>query len=57
MDSVTEARTAITLFYHEDHSVERVAVLLQIPENTVKTHLRRAREVLRTAWLGQEDES
>jgi len=58
MDQLTTAqRAAITLFYHEDHSVERVAELLRIPENTVKTHLRRAREALRTAWLAQENES
>lgn len=48
-------RAAVTLYYHEDHSVERTAELLQLPVNTVKTHLRRAREALRTGWLAQEE--
>jgi len=56
--SLTPAqRAAITLFYHEDHSVERTAEILQLPVNTVKTHLRRAREALRTGWLAQEEAS
>jgi RNA polymerase sigma-70 factor, ECF subfamily len=42
-------RAAVTLFYYEDHSVERVAETLGIPENTVKTHLSRARAILREA--------
>jgi RNA polymerase sigma-70 factor, ECF subfamily len=44
-------RAAVTLFYYEDHSVERVAETLGMPENTVKTHLSRARAMLREAWL------
>ncbi len=41
----------VTLFYFEGHSVEQVAAVLEMNENTVKTHLSRARAVLREAWL------
>jgi RNA polymerase sigma-70 factor (ECF subfamily) len=50
-------RAAVTLFYYEGRSVEQVAAVLGIPENTAKTHLLRARAALRTAWtheLGEE---
>ncbi len=44
-------RAAVTLYYYEDRSVEQVAAVLGMPENTVKTHLSRARAALRAAWL------
>jgi RNA polymerase sigma-70 factor (ECF subfamily) len=44
-------RAAVTLFYYEGKSVEQVAASLAMPENTVKTHLSRARAALRAAWL------
>jgi len=47
-------RAAVSLYYYEDQAVERVAEVLGIPENTVKTHLSRARAVLREAWLREE---
>ncbi len=47
-------RAAVSLYYFEDHSVERVAEALGLPGNTVKTHLSRARAVLREAWLRTE---
>ena len=50
-------RAAVTMFYYEGRSVEQVAAILSMPENTVKTHLLRARAALRTAWthtLGDE---
>jgi len=50
-------RAAVTLFYYEDQSVERVAEVLAMPENTVKTHLSRARATLRAAWLREESAS
>ena len=50
-------RAAVTLYYWEDRSVEDVAGLLGLPENTVKTHLSRARALLRAAWLEAEEES
>ena len=56
VDGLTPAqRAAVTLYYHEDHSVERTAELLHLPVNTVKTHLRRAREALRSGWLAEEE--
>ena len=47
-------RAAVTLYYYEDRSVEQVAAILGMPENTVKTHLSRARAALRTAWQREE---
>lgn len=43
-------RMAVTLYYYEDRSVEQAAAILEMPENTVKTHLARARAALRAAW-------
>jgi RNA polymerase sigma-70 factor (ECF subfamily) len=55
MDRLTETqRTVVTLFYHQDRSVEEVARTLGLPENTVKTHLHRARAALRAAWMEEE---
>lgn len=51
-------RSAVTMFYYEGHSVEQVASVLGMPENTVKTHLLRARAALRAAWPHEtEDEA
>ena len=47
-------RTVVTLYYYQDRSVAEVAKTLNMPENTVKTHLSRAREALRTGWLRQD---
>ena len=44
-------RAAVALYYLEDRSVGQVARALDLPENTVKTHLSRARAALRAAWL------
>lgn len=38
----------ITLFYLQDRSVEDVALMLDLPEGTVKSHLHRARRALAT---------
>jgi RNA polymerase sigma-70 factor (ECF subfamily) len=55
MDSLSEVqRTVVLLYYYEDRSVEEVARILEIPEGSVKTHLHRARALLRAAWLEQE---
>ena len=43
-------RSVVTMFYYEGRSVEQVSTLLGMPENTVKTHLLRARAALRAAW-------
>jgi DNA-directed RNA polymerase specialized sigma24 family protein len=34
--------------------VQEIAVVLAMPENTVKTHLRRARAALREAWTREQ---
>ena len=47
-------RTVVTLYYYQDRSVAEVAKILRMPENTVKTHLSRARAALRTGWLGED---
>lgn len=47
-------RAAVALYYLEDQGVAEVAAALGLPENTVKTHLHRARASLREAW-GREE--
>ena len=47
-------RAVVTLFYWEETPVEEIARALRMPENTVKTHLSRARAALREAWLKSE---
>lgn len=42
-------RACLQLYYWEDRSVAEVAAMLGLPENTVKTHLHRARARLRAA--------
>ena len=39
-------RQVISLFYLQDRSVSEVAAMLDLPENTVKSHLHRARRAL-----------
>ena len=39
-------RQTLTLFYLQDRSVEEVALLLDLPEGTVKSHLHRGRRAL-----------
>ncbi len=46
--------TVVTLHYLEDRSVIEVAQAMNLPENTVKTHLSRARAVMREAFLRAE---
>lgn len=50
-------RAAVTLFYFEDRSVNDAARVLGMHENTLKTHLHRARAALRAAWAREEEES
>ena len=55
MERLTLAqRAVVTLYYYQDRSVEDVARLLGMPENTVKTHLNRARGALRKGWVEAE---
>jgi RNA polymerase sigma-70 factor (ECF subfamily) len=48
-------RLVVTLYYFQDRSVEEVARTLRMPENTVKTHLSRARAALHAAWPEEEN--
>lgn len=48
-------RAAVTLFYFEDRSVQDAAKVLGMHENTLKTHLHRARAALRAAWAREEE--
>lgn len=51
MESLPSAqRTAVALFYFEEQSVAEIALLLKMPEGTVKTNLSRARAWLRKEW-------
>ena len=50
-----QQRAVVTLYYFEDRSVEQVAATLSLPENTVKTHLSRARAALRESWMQGEE--
>ena len=55
MTSLTAAqRAAVTLYYWEEMQVEEIAAAMGMPENTVKTHLSRARAALREAWLRKD---
>jgi RNA polymerase sigma-70 factor (ECF subfamily) len=50
-------QAVVRLYYYEDRSVETVSELLGIPENTVKTHLSRARESLRKGWAAAGEQA
>lgn len=47
-------REPILLYYYEEMKIAEIAIVLNIPENTVKTRLRRAREALKP-FLKQEE--
>ena len=40
-------RAVITLFYIEDQPIKKIATILDMPENTVKSHLRRGKDNLK----------
>jgi len=48
-------RNAIYLYYYEDHPISEVAKILGEKENTVHTHLRRAKAILKNKLRGFED--
>ncbi len=50
-------RTVITLYYTEDFSYEDIAQALNIPVNTVRTHLRRAKQQLKQNLVNDANES
>ena len=47
-------RLAITLYYQQERTYEEMAQILQLPLNTVKTHLARARQMLASRLAGLE---
>lgn len=47
-------RAAIILFYYQDLPIKEVANIMDIPESTVKTYLRRGKEQLKTILKGVE---
>ncbi|MBD3347574.1 MAG: sigma-70 family RNA polymerase sigma factor [Candidatus Eisenbacteria bacterium] len=49
-------RAAVTLFYLEERNYKEVAEVLGIPMGTLKTHLHRARALLRDELLAEEAE-
>lgn len=51
MDLPKKYRVPIYLFYYEGYSSQEIADILKLPKNTVCTHLKRGREVLRKALL------
>lgn len=40
-------KNCLYFFYYEDYSIKEIAQILKIPENTVKTNLKRGREMLK----------
>lgn len=52
-----EQRTVIALRYDAGLSYEQIAQTLNIPVNTVRTHLHRAKAALRAAWEEDDDRS
>lgn len=49
-------RDVVTLFYLQDRSLKDVAMALDLPEGTVKSHLHRARQALASMLAGRNDE-
>lgn len=49
-------RTVMTLFYVQEQRYEEIAAILDLPMNTVKTHLFRARTLLRKRVMERYDE-
>nr|WP_218154480.1 sigma-70 family RNA polymerase sigma factor [Bacillus sp. OV322] len=48
-------RTAIILFYYYDYSIKTISSIMEIPEGTVKTYLRRGKEELKKYYKNEED--
>lgn len=46
-------RSVVYLFYYEGYSIQEIASLLKKNENTIKTHLSRARDQLKTMLKGE----
>lgn len=48
-------RTAIHLFYYEEMSIAQISKALSIPESTIKSHLYRARQILKHKLEGESE--
>ncbi len=47
-------RTVLILYHQEERTYEQIALTLQIPLGTVRTHLHRGRKKLRDGILAQQ---
>lgn len=47
MELPEKYRDCLYFFYYEDYSIKEIAKILEVPENTVKTNLKRGREALK----------
>ncbi|MBO5209690.1 MAG: sigma-70 family RNA polymerase sigma factor [Lachnospiraceae bacterium] len=47
MELPEKYRDCLYFFYYEDYSIKEIAQILEMPENTVKTNLKRGREALK----------
>lgn len=47
MELPAKYRDCLYFFYYEDYSIKEIAHILDMPENTVKTNLKRGREALK----------
>ncbi|MGD7044747.1 sigma-70 family RNA polymerase sigma factor [Jeotgalibacillus proteolyticus] len=52
MDLPIVYREVIFLFYYEERSIKEIAEVVQVKQNTVKTRLRRAKELMKQGWEG-----
>ena len=43
-------REVIYLFYFEEMPIKEIAAVIEVKENTVKTRLRRGKELLKEGW-------
>lgn len=50
-----DQRELLKLFHIEDISVQDLAAIFEVPESTIKTRLRRAREKAKEIWLAEEE--
>jgi len=50
----TKYRVTILLYYFEGYSTEEIAILLRVPKATVRTRMKRAREMLKIKILEAE---
>lgn len=55
MELPVRYRNSLYLFYYEDYSIKEIAQILEMEEGTVKTRLRRGRQMLKERILGLTD--